>query len=115
MTTLLRYQPKQTLERRYSSSTSSNHATSPSNETNMYVDSTHNQYQKPHSVSYLSENHGRESNPHYQYIESLYHDKQRELLYVQHILYTQWNTINTSYNAISEVFYKKQRDTLLQW
>jgi len=100
MTTLLRYQPKQTLDRRYSSSSST---TSPTNEHYKHHDNTSN------TVNHI------DMNPHYQYLQSLYNDKHRELLHVQDIIHTQLTTINTSYNAITEVFYTKQRNTLLQW
>jgi len=107
MTTLLRYQPKQTLERRYSSSSSSN--SSP----------THEQYKHTHTVN--TQPSTEMTNPHYQYIQSLYNDKQRELQSVQHIIHTQLTTLlqqdktHPSYNAVAEVFYTKQRQTLLHW
>jgi len=99
MTTLLRYQPKQTLERRYYSSTSS----SPTNEHYSSI---------KHNTASASDR-----NPHYQHLQALYNDKQRELQHVQHIISTDLNTIRTSetYNAIAEVFYNTQRNTLLQW
>jgi len=99
MNTLLRYQPQQTIERRYSSSSSS----SPTHE-------------YPHCGSKLTQS-NTPVNPHYQYLQSLYHDKERELQHVQQILATELDTVRQqdTLNAIKEVFYNSQRQMLLQW
>jgi len=118
MTTLLRYQPKQTFERRYSSSSSNN--TSPTND---IIEQHNNKYDNTHTHTHTSHTSSsiEDMNPHYQYLQSLYNDKQRELQSVQHIITTELTTLQqqqhttSSYNAITEVFYNTQRDTLLQW
>jgi len=114
MSTLLRYQPTQTLERRYSSSSSNN--SSPTNEhyhinTNTTAASTSTQHTTS-SSSYM------DMNPHYQYLQSLYNDKDRELQHIQQIISTQFHECNNIYmkhNAINEIFYREQKSYILQW